>query len=69
MQFTLASLLLGTDIATLSNVSLDMGEGLGLTGEKSTPLEVPCRSTSFYFLCTAKLVLDVIDLINFYGNY
>ncbi|KAH9753346.1 hypothetical protein KPL71_015043 [Citrus sinensis] len=39
MQFTLASLPHGFDIATPSNEPLDMGERLGLTVEKSTPLE------------------------------
>ncbi|KAL9450958.1 hypothetical protein AB3S75_012660 [Citrus x aurantiifolia] len=51
MQFTLASLLHGFDIATPSNEPLDMGEGLGLTVEKSTPLEVlvaPRLSASLY---------------------
>ncbi|KAH9753333.1 Xanthotoxin 5-hydroxylase CYP82C4 [Citrus sinensis] len=40
MQLTLASLLHGFDIAIPSNEPLDMEEGLGLTLEKSTPLEV-----------------------------
>ncbi|KAK9214980.1 hypothetical protein WN944_006983 [Citrus x changshan-huyou] len=51
MQFTLASLLHGFDIATPSNEPLDMGERLGLTIEKSTPLEVlvsPRLSASLY---------------------
>ncbi|KDO37196.1 hypothetical protein CISIN_1g019564mg [Citrus sinensis] len=51
MQFTLASLLHGFDFATPSNEPVDMGEGLGLTMEKSTPLEVlvaPRLSASLY---------------------
>ncbi|KAL9450966.1 hypothetical protein AB3S75_012668 [Citrus x aurantiifolia] len=51
MQFTLASLLHGFDFATPSNETVDMGEGLGLTMEKSTPLEVlvaPRLSASLY---------------------
>ncbi|ESR45956.1 hypothetical protein CICLE_v10003976mg, partial [Citrus x clementina] len=51
MQFTLASLPHGFDIATPSNEPLDMGERLGLTVEKSTPLEVlvsPRLSASLY---------------------
>ncbi|KAH9687339.1 Xanthotoxin 5-hydroxylase CYP82C4 [Citrus sinensis] len=51
MQLTLASLLHGFDIAIPSNELLDMQEGLGLTLEKSTPLEVlvaPRLSASLY---------------------
>ena len=51
MQFTLASLLHGFDFATPSNEPVDMGEGLGLTMEKSTLLEVlvvPRLSASLY---------------------
>ncbi|KAL9447850.1 hypothetical protein AB3S75_015344 [Citrus x aurantiifolia] len=51
MQLTLASLLHGFDIAIPSNEPLDMEEGLGLTLEKSTPLEVlvaPRLSASLY---------------------
>ncbi|KAK9218465.1 hypothetical protein WN943_007102 [Citrus x changshan-huyou] len=40
MQFTLASLLQGFNFATPSNEPVDMGEGLGLTMEKSQPFEV-----------------------------
>ncbi|GAY66343.1 hypothetical protein CUMW_248000 [Citrus unshiu] len=52
MQLTLASLLHGFDIAIPSNELLDMQEGLGLTLEKSTPLEVlvaPRLSASLAF--------------------
>ncbi|KAH9753341.1 Xanthotoxin 5-hydroxylase CYP82C4 [Citrus sinensis] len=51
MQFTIASLLQGFDFATPSNEPLDMGEGFGLTMEKSRPLEVliaPRLSASLY---------------------
>ncbi|KAH9753337.1 Xanthotoxin 5-hydroxylase CYP82C4 [Citrus sinensis] len=51
MQFTLASLLQGFDFATRSNEPVDMGEGLGLTMEKSQSFEVlvtPCLSAAFY---------------------
>ena len=51
MQFTLASLLQGFNFATPSNKPVDMGEGLGLTMEKSQPFEVlvtPRLSAAFY---------------------